>query len=175
MLALTAVAAAASDSLGQGAAAPQLTGVISTNPLGFLQLGPNLEYELAVNNASALGVGVRLPSLGVMSHIINDGIQGGWTVYGIWHAYPKGTRLRRWFIGPHIELGRTDNESFKSNIFGAGGEFGHRWVKPNGFAIAVGGLLGILKSKDTWKDGSGSAGDETYVLWMLNVSLGIAR
>ena len=147
---------------------------LSTNVLGVLQVGPNIEYERAISDASALGGGVRLPSLGLVSHLINDGIQSGWSAYGIWRYYPGESRLRRWYVGPHIEIGRTDNETFYSEILGYGGEFGFRWIKPSGFSAVVGGLLGTFGSDDTWKDGSGSAGKARYLAWMLNVSLGRA-
>ena len=147
----------------------------STNTLGVLQLGPNVEFERALSPAGAFGMGARLPTLGVMSHVINDGIESGWTVYGIYHFYPKRNGLRGWFLGPHLEFGGTSNETYTSKLIGGGGEFGHRWIKPNGFSIVLGGLIGTFKSDDTWKDGSGSAGSEQYFVWMLNLSIGVAR
>ena len=147
----------------------------STNPLGFLQLGPNVEFERATSPAHALGFGARLPTLGVMTYVINDAIESGWTVYGVYHFYPKRTALRGWYIGPHLEFGHTSSTSWTSRLLGGGGEFGHRWIKPNGFSIVLGGLLGTFKSDDTWKDGTGSAGSEQYFVWMLNLSFGFAR
>jgi hypothetical protein len=147
----------------------------STNVLGVLQFGPNLEFERAVSATQSLGAGARLPTLGVMSHVINDGIRGGWSAYGTWRLYPQRVALRRWYVGPHVEFGGTSNETFTSRIYGGAAEFGHRWIKPSGFSIVVGGLLGTFRSDDTWKDGTGSAGSENYFVWMLNVSLGVSR
>jgi len=159
----------------QAAAGPRLNTVLSTNPLGFLQFGPNVEFEKAASDAGAWAVGARLPSLGVMAHVINDELDGGWTVYGTWHFYPNSTRLRGWYLGPHLEAGSTTSTDWTSKILGGGGEFGYRWVKPNGFSMVLGGMLGMFKSDDTYKDGSGSAGNESYAVWMLNFSIGVAR
>src|SRR5687767_8649548 len=137
LLLLTAETTAAQTS--SAAASPRTT-VWSTNPLGFLQLGPNLEFERTTSARHGFGGGVRLPTLGLATHLINDGIQSGWTIYGIWHAYPRGLAPRGWYVGPHVEIGGTSNETFTSRLFGGGGEFGYRWVKTNGFSIAVGGL-----------------------------------
>ncbi|MEX2182227.1 MAG: DUF3575 domain-containing protein [Gemmatimonadaceae bacterium] len=156
----------------QSAGHTPVSSALSTNILGPLQLGPNIEYERAISDAASLGGGVRLPAFGLVSHLINDGIESGWTVYGTWRYYPGASRLRRWYVGPHVEVGRTDNQTFYSQIVGYGGTFGHRWIKPNGFSIVLGGLLGTFGSDDTWKDGSGSAGSERYLVWMLNLSLG---
>lgn len=179
-LAAAVVILAASAAASEAQPSPDTPGGLpktswSTNVLGVLQFGPNVEFERALTPSQSLGGGIRLPMLGVMSHVINDGIQSGWTGYGIWHWYPQGAALRRWYLGPHLELGATRNETFTSRIFGWGLEFGHRWIKPNGFSVVVGGLLGTFKSDDTWTDGTGSAGNETYYVWMLNVSLGRTR
>jgi hypothetical protein len=174
---LATTAASVNPALGQ--APPAQTGpatsVWSTNPLGFLQLGPNLEFERALSPASALGAGIRLPTLGLTTHLINDGIKSGWSAYGIYRFYPKRSALRGWYVGPHVEIGGTSNETYTSRLLGGAGEFGHRWIKPSGFSITLGGLLGMLKSNDTWKDDGTSAGSETYFIWMLNVSLGLSR
>ena len=147
----------------------------STNVLGLLQFGPNVEVERSFSKDQSWGAGVRLPSLGLMSHVINDGIQGGWSAYGTFHVYPQHAAMRRWFVGPHLEFGGTSNDTYTSRLFGGGAEFGHRWIKKSGMTVAVGGLLGSFKSNDTWKDGTGSAGSETYLVWMLNVSLGLVK
>jgi hypothetical protein len=147
----------------------------STNPLGFLQLGPNIEFERATSTAHAVGFGVRAPTLGLYTYLLNEDVQSGWSAYGIYRFYPRRQALHDWYVGPHLEFGGTSNDTYTSQILGFGGEFGHRWIKSNGFAIVLGGLLGVLKSNDTWKDGTGSAGNETYVIWMLNLSLGVAR
>jgi hypothetical protein len=170
---LVAATAAAAQQAQPSAAGSRYTW--STNPLGFLQLGPNIEFERATSSAHAVGFGLRAPTLGLYTYLLNEDVQSGWSAYGIYRFYPRRQALHDWYIGPHLEFGGTTNETYTSQILGLGGEFGHRWIKSNGFAIVVGGMLGMLKSNDTWRDGTGSAGSETYVIWMLNVSLGVAR
>ena len=174
---LTATSSAAAQQAQPSAASPipPARYTWSTNPLGFLQLGPNIEFERATSPAHAVGFGVRAPTLGLYTYLLNEDVQSGWSAYGIYRFYPRRQALHDWYIGPHLEFGGTSNETYTSKILGAAGEFGHRWIKRNGFSIVLGGLLGVLKSNDTWRDGTGSAGNETYVIWMLNVSLGFAR
>ena len=139
----------------QGVQVPAQRGaVISANPLGFLQFGPTLEGELPVGSRAGLMVGIRMPSMGLVSHALDSDLESGWMLAGSVRIYGTGSRRPAgWFYGPRFEIGKTDSGTFTSTPSGGGLELGHRWIRPSGFAVSVGGIAGYLNSSSENKAG----------------------
>src|SRR5437879_4032309 len=62
--------------------APKPSILVAGNPLGFLQFGPTAEAEAFVNPTISLATGVRIPTLGLLAHVVDDQIGFAWTVMG---------------------------------------------------------------------------------------------
>ena len=148
-------------------------GVIQFNPLGFLQVGPNAELQRMVAPGFAIGVGIRIISFGLLSHVMIDDLNFAWTGSVNAVLYPK-KKLEGWFFGPRIEIGRTDREHYTSNLLGGAMEFGHRWVRESGFTFSLGGQAGGLRANYTHKTDAFDTGRETYMFIMGVVGIGKA-
>jgi hypothetical protein len=158
----------------QEPAAPRFA--VLFNPLGFLQLGPNLEAEAGLGRNFGIALGVRIASLGLVSHLIDDTINFVWTGTGTFRIYPQGKGLEGWFVGPRVELGSSDSERYTSFLWGGGTDFGYRWTWPSGFAFGLGGQGGAFVSDWKRKSDATDTGRTLYVFAMFVVSIGaVAR
>ena len=145
---------------------PRPTVVMQANPLGFLQFGPTAEIEKFTTPTVSLATGVRIPTLGLLTHVIDDQIGFAWTIMGSVRFYLDSSAAPRgWWLAPRIELGRAASGSQTYLVKGAAGEVGHRWIRQNGLAISAGAMAGAFKSE--------SGLDGAFVMGVL--SLGRAR
>lgn len=145
------------------------------NPLGFVQFGPVIELESAFDAGFGLAFGVRLMSLGLLPHVLaeadDDKLGTAWTVAGTGHFYPQGKGLRGWYIGPRIEVGKTNSERYPSTLFIGATDWGYRWVKPSGFAYSFGMQAGV--ARESWTDNfSPDTGTDIVPFAMLVFTLG---
>ncbi|MBI4421531.1 MAG: hypothetical protein HY560_11965 [Gemmatimonadetes bacterium] len=160
------------------AQAPQRSAIAQFNPLGFLQFGPNVELLVAPTTNVVLAAGVRIPTLGLASHLVaaaeGDALGFAWTLGGSILIYPGPERFHGWFFGPRVETGNADTEAGESKLTVFAGEFGHRWIRPSGFTYSVSAAAGAII--DDYKDDSDPLFDEkeTIPFGMLVVTLGIA-
>lgn len=150
--------------------------IISANPLGFLQFGPTLEAEFPAGQKAGIMLSVRMPSMGLVSHMLDDALESGWMVGGSVRLYANSERKPAgWFYGPRAEFGKTDSGTYTSSPWGVGFESGHRWIKANGFAISVGGMAGYLGSSSENKPGyDGEIASLKGVFLMGVINLGVA-
>jgi hypothetical protein len=121
--------------------------VMQANPLGLLQFGPTAEIERFVTPRASLATGLRVPTLGLLTHVIDDQIGLAWTVMGSVRFYlDSAAAPRGWWIAPRVEIGQARSGSETYSVKGGAGEVGHRWIRDNGLAISAGAMAGAFKS-----------------------------
>lgn len=154
-------------------AAAGATGVFQVNPLGLLQVGPNVEVQRQLSPGFAMGVGARLISLGLLTHVMIDDLRSAWTGTVNAVLYPR-KNLTGWFYGPRVEIGKSDREHYTSDLLGGALEFGYRRVRPSGFTFSLGAQAGALRANYTHKTDPSDTGRELYIFAMGVVYVGRA-
>ncbi len=164
--------------------------VLTINPLGFLQFGPNLEVQPTIGRTTGIGLGVRIPYLGLLPHLIAAADPEGqlgftWLVTTAVMFYPQQHAPRGWFFGPRFEIGKGSSSeaggyyggrtSYSDALLIGAAEFGYRWIRPSGFNLSLGGQAGVIRSKWTNKDSyySNDTGTDVYPYAMLVLGLGV--
>jgi len=130
-----------------GAQIAPATSIMQVTPLGLLQFGPTFEYHAAVGPQATIGGGIRIVSLGLLSHLKasadNDALgMASWTVAAttLFYASPG---LQGHFFGPRVEWGKINTRYGHSTLFAVVGEYGHRWRRASGFTYSVGAQAGM--------------------------------
>jgi hypothetical protein len=164
--------------------APRVGGTIVTiNPLGFAQFGPNLEVQPIIGRVMGVALGVRVPYLGLIPHLMASEDNG--SLGFIWMAtaavvfYPGQQAPRGWYVGPRFEIGSGTSEDdyghYKDTPLMAGIDFGYRWMWQSGFNLSVGGQSGVISS--SWKCDAQCTGDQSgtdiYPFAMAVLALGM--
>lgn len=163
----------ATGALAQDAPATEATGVLQFNPLGLLQVGPNVEVQRQLSPGFAMGVGVRVISFGLLTHVMIDDMRFAWTGTVNAVLYPR-KNLTGWFYGPRLEIGKSDREHYTSDLLGGALEFGYRRVRPNGFTFSLGAQAGALRANYTHKTDPSDTGRELYMFAMGVIYVGRA-
>jgi Protein of unknown function (DUF3575) len=165
--------------------------ILSADPVGFLTFGPLINGEMALSKNFSMALGYRQSDLGLMTNALTDDLVSSWTVsFSIkYHFSQEYERPFGWFIGPHIEYGKSNREGISTyNWFGQmqkeersydvltyGIELGYKWVFRDGFSLELSDNIGVISSK---RNDSFYQGDEwnidAYVLYILSAKLGIA-
>lgn len=171
LLAATVAGPAAAQVTPANPLAPHRT-VVSGNPLGFLQFGPTGQVEFPMGKGAGLEFGVRVPSLGLLSHVVDMDLESGWMLLASPRFYTAPEKQPSgWFIGPHVEWGKTGSSGTTSTVFGGGLEVGHRWVFPNRLALSLGGIAGGFKSNWTDRDDATNTGSlgAGFIMGVLSI------
>jgi hypothetical protein len=161
--------------------------LITINPLGFAQFGPNLEVQPSLGPAASLALGVRVVSLGLIPNLMqaadddNGEIGFTWTATAAFLFYPGQQAPRGWYVGPRLEIGKgtsSDNGGeYDDSPMVAAIDFGYRWLRPSGFNLSLGGQAGVIRS--TWECSmctysyGPTRGTDVYPFAMLVLALGI--
>lgn len=156
--------------------------LITFNPLGFAQFGPNVEVHASVGRMSTVAVGMRIVSFGLIPHVIADAddesLRFTWTATAAWMFYPGNNAPRGWFVGPRLEVGQgrstADNgDTYESSLMIGAAEFGYRWVWPSGFTLSLGGQSGVVR--DAWHEvyDTYDRGTDLYPYAMANLAIGM--
>jgi hypothetical protein len=143
---------------------------LAFDPLGLVTMGPDICGEFLVQaKSSSVGfgfyTGIRITNLGLASNLVISGgsLKMSYSIPLAARIYTKArNKSDGFFIGPHVEFGRsnfTDNRQNKIRAFG--GELGYKWVKSNGFSIELSDVIGVLQTRDQIPS-FGFYGDETY-------------
>lgn len=134
---------------------------LSFDPVGFITMGPMVTGEILIqkeNKSSGAGIyaGLRITNLGLATRILLDAkdMKTSFTIpFGI-RFYPK-TRSKAdgFFIGPHIEYGKSFfNSGSKNNVRAFGGQLGYKWVFDSFFTLELNYGIGIIQLK--WEESS---------------------
>lgn len=138
-------------------------GTIGVDVLGFTQLGPSLDLELALAPAVSIGLSGRLTAGGALSHYIPDlypgkgRLLGSYQVGSVFRYYPLGGRhyrLAGLFFGGLVEYFRYKFENGRDRYYFPaevqtvdmiilGGELGQRWDFRNRFFVTLHGAVGV--------------------------------
>jgi len=170
------------------------TGVISADPLGFITMGPTVNFEVVPARIFGLQAGYRISSLGLVNNLINEDMAFSWTVFGSARFYVMPNRYGRGFyVGPGIEVGRSnyDDERYyfdpysmvgrdvpftrSYQVIAVGADLGYKWVWPSGFSLDVGDKIGvILIKRDDDEIKADSWTVDQFVFYLLSVKMGFA-
>jgi hypothetical protein len=164
-------AAIVTEAPGQAADVQQRRGLLQVNPLGLLQVGPNLELQRMLSPGFAMGAGVRLISFGLLSHVLIEDLNFAWTATLNALFYPR-KRMSGPFVGPRVEIGKSDRENYTANLLGGALEFGYRSITRSGLSVSIGGQAGVLNADYTHKTDAADTGTETYMFAMGVIGLG---
>ena len=132
---------------------------LSVNPLGFIQFGPVINFEIGLNDNVVLNTHLRFPSFGLLSYLLRsplylDELTG--IGYGLGLLYFIGDNKSQPYLGTFIEFERTEglynreesNEHLTKNkttafVFNGG----YRFRFSNGFYVNTGLMLGAASTK----------------------------
>ena len=163
------------------------------NPLGFLQFGPILDFELRVLPDLLVLGHFRYHSMGVISHVIQDQFGSELKMNsialgaGMRYLFPLSASPNRPYLGFLLEncwAHYIDNVDESDELEGTNTLFiymvngGYRWRFADGFLLGVGGYVGQASTlSDTWnytqKTGSGTGAHVKVFYAALELSLGI--
>lgn len=142
----SASGASAQQPTAQGPASLPPTAFLSVNPLGFLQLGPTAEAEIVAPPIGILGA-FRVPSLGLVSHLIDPDLESAWMAGGSLRYYLEAEKAPAGlFLGPRVEAGRSVSAGDELSLIGVAGEFGWRKISSSGFWFSGGVMAGYFRS-----------------------------
>jgi hypothetical protein len=146
----TALLSIAMLAIGQGAQAQDLAAsgktIWTVNPLGLLQFGPTVEIEKLTRPEVGVAFGLRVPSLGLLSHVIDPDIEFAWLAMGQVRFHGDSRRPKGWWWGPRAEVGMSTSAGTQYNLIGGGLEVGHNRISASGRVIALGAIAGMFKS-----------------------------
>lgn len=134
--------------------------VLSVQPLGFIQAGPIIEGEIALDRQTTASAHVRFHALGAMSYLLaeleeDDTIDIGSMYFGIGarrYLFLTHGERQGFYIGGLLELGGNSGvyeqgerweKTYKSEDLVFVFELGRRWLFGN-FTLSAGGYLGAL-------------------------------
>jgi hypothetical protein len=134
------------------------------DPLGFIQLGPYIEYGFSIGPTLTIGAGLRIDGLGLLYRALanTDGstsvsiacISGSVTS----SQFFRSIGMNRWYITEAIEYGRGSSTStyyigdYTSYwaLLKAYLGFGYRWRNPSKFFLDLGVLAGVAITMDNY-------------------------
>ena len=123
------------------------------DPLGFLQLGPIVEYGFLVGSSTYVAPRLRIIGLGVLSQATSGWVMRPYsTAIGVnTTGMFGGSAPNRFYGGGSVEFGMTWNSGV--DYYGAWegdaglimvfGSFGHRWRYVGGFGFSLGAFGGV--------------------------------
>ena len=127
---------------------------VSFDPLGFITMGPSINGEFLLQERdSRVGFGfysgIRITNLGVTSNLLMA--EGDMTFS---YSFPIGFRVYpntkkgtdRFFVGPHVEFGRSNYQgNSKENMRAFGVDVGYKWVFRKRFTLEVSDEIGLIQ------------------------------
>lgn len=121
--------------------------ILTVNPLGFLQLGPTVEFEWLASPTVGIDVGLRSPTLGLLAHLIDPEL--GLSLLGIGSVrfHTDSRRPLGWWLGPRAEAGKSSSGGTMYDAWGGGIEFGHSRRLKSGRILQLGAMGGRFESK----------------------------
>ena len=137
---------------------------LTFNPLGFVQFGPIIGGEFKLQENLVLTAHVRIPSMGVLSYVVeadDDGLDElSGTAFGAGITYFLGSNKNKPYIGAIIGKQTVNTlyargkqwewaETNKSSLFFFNGGYRFRFNK--GFFINTGAYLGTASTKWDWQ------------------------
>jgi len=132
--------------LGAQSAPATGTRIITVNPLGLLQFGPTIEFEKLTQPDVGIAGGLRIPSAGLLAHVIDPDIEFAWLVMGQVRFHQDMRRPAGWWWGPRAEVGKSTSAGTSYNLIGGGVEVGHNRISTTGRVLALGAIAGMFKS-----------------------------
>jgi hypothetical protein len=120
--------------------------IFTVNPLGLLQFGPTVEFEKFTTPEVGLAAGLRIPSVGLLSHVIDPDIEFAWLLMGQVRFHGDARRPKGWWWGPRAEVGKSTSAGTQYNLIGGGLEVGHNRISATGRVISLGAIAGMFKS-----------------------------
>lgn len=139
--------------------------IVTGNPLGFLQFGPTVEAERLSQSGTGVAVGLRIPTLGLITHLLDDQIGFAWLGMGSLRIHFDERKPKGWWLGPRAEWGKANSGSSVYVVKGGGLEVGHNRIAASGRVISAGAIIGAFQSQ------SGLEGK--FIMGVL--SIGVAR
>ncbi len=131
------------------------------DPLGFLQVGPIVEYGFLVGSSTYVAPRLRIMGLGVLSQ-----------AFGSWNLQPysssvgvnvtsmfAGSGPNRFYGGGSVEFGMTWSSGVNyygpwegtTGLFIVSSSFGHQWRYTGGFGLRLGAFAGVgIELWDEW-------------------------
>jgi hypothetical protein len=128
------------------APSPRNDNILTVNPLGLLQFGPTVEFEKFTTPNVGVAFGVRIPSFGLLSHVIDPDIEFAWLGMGQVRFHQDSRRPAGWWWGPRAEVGISTSAGTEYNLIGGGVEVGHNRIATSGRVLALGAIAGMFKS-----------------------------
>jgi hypothetical protein len=120
--------------------------IFTVNPLGLLQFGPTVEFEKFTTPYVGVALGLRIPSFGLLSHVIDPDIEFAWLAMGQVRFHQDARRPAGWWWGPRVEVGISRSAGEQYNLIGGGLEVGHNRISASGRVLALGAIAGMFKS-----------------------------
>ncbi len=119
--------------------------IVTVNPLGLLQFGPTVEWEV-LSSPVGFATGLRVPTFGLLAHLIDDQLGFAWLGTASLRIHgSKGPR--GWWVAPRGEWGRANSGGSVYSLSGGGLEVGYNWISETGRVIAAGTIVGAFKSE----------------------------
>jgi len=153
---------------------------IQFNPVGFLQFGPMVDFEIRVTDNFVLFPHVRFAGLGLLSHLSvdYDYLDVTSMAFGGGFRILPGSGKHRMYFGGVAEYGwgtgsnDWDDSEYRHSYISMVGNVGYRW-RFSSMYIQTGGYLGLVfETEDVRTDYHVDYGNDVLFMAMLEFAIG---